>query len=174
MRKLLPPGRPAPVRATGPFRTHGEARAGGRDEAGEAGQIMVLLIGYVLLTLLLVTVVAAAGSLYVGHKKLFSLADGAALAAADTFELNGAEGAADPGTRLDSGAVRAAAQEYLAGQPIPEGLDAIALASASGAGDGRTAEVSLGAVVHPLFINFLVPDGISISVTSTARAKLLL
>lgn len=30
------------------------------------------------------------------------------------------------------------------------------------------------AVVHPLFINFLVPEGIAISVTSTARANLVM
>ena len=44
----------------------------------DAGHVMVLLIGYVLLVLLLVTVVAAAGSLYLGQKKLLSIADGAA------------------------------------------------------------------------------------------------
>jgi len=33
--------------------------------------------------------------------------------------------------------------------------------------------VSLTGVVHPIFINFLVPDGISITVTGTARAQLV-
>lgn len=138
------------------------------------GHVMVLLIGYVLLVLLLITVVAAAGSLYVGHKKLFSLADGAALAAADTFELSGGSTDSDPGTLLSNQGVLAAAQDYLAGNEVPEGMDSIVLDSATGAGDGRSAKVSLSAVVHPMFINFLVPDGIGITVTSTARANLLL
>jgi hypothetical protein len=135
---------------------------------------MVLLIGYVLLVLLLITVVAAAASLYLGHKKLLSLADGAALAAADTFELSGGSATTDPGTLLTSQGVLAAAQSYLAGSQTPAGLGNIVLASATGAGDGRTAQVNLSAVVHPLFINFLVPGGINITVTSTARANLLL
>lgn len=146
----------------------------GPNKAGEAGHVMVLLIGYVLLALLLVTVVAAAGSIYLGHKKLLSMADGAALAAADTFELNGGSADSDPGTLLTDQGVLAAAQSYLAGVETPEGLGGIALGPTTGAGDGRTAQVGMTAVVHPLFINFLVPEGIAISVTSTARANLVM
>ena len=140
----------------------------------ETGHVMVLLIGYVLITLLVITVVAAAGSIYLGHKKLLSLADGAALAAADTFELSGGSASSDPGTLLTAQGVQGAAQNYLAGIDAPEGLGNIVLDSATGAGDGRTAVVGMSAVVHPLFINFLVPEGISISVRSTARANLAL
>lgn len=135
---------------------------------------MVLLIGYVLLALLVVTVVAAAGSLYLGQKRLLSMADSAALAAADTFELNGGSAGGDPGTLLTSHGVLAAAQVYLAGIETPDSLSNIALGPSTGAGDGRTAQVSVSAVVHPVFINFLVPQGIPITVTSTARANLVL
>lgn len=144
------------------------------DESHDRGHVMVLLIGCVLVVLLLITVVAAAGSVYVGHKKLFSIADGAALAAADTFELSGGSADTDPGTLLTDDGVLAAAQNYLSSMEAQAGLDGIVLDPGTGAGDGRTAQVSMSAVVHPLFINFLVPDGIAISVTSTARAKLLL
>ncbi len=135
---------------------------------------MVLLIGYVLLVLLLITVVAAAASVYLGHKKLFSLADGAALAAADTFELSGGSASVDPDTLLTDTRVQATAQNFLAQAQVQPGLGNIVLAPGTGAGDGRTAQVSMTAVVHPLFISFLVPEGIAISVTSTARANLLL
>lgn len=155
---------------------HGPARVsrtaaprGGRDE----GQVMVLLIGYVLLALLVVTVVAAAGSLYLGQKKLLSMADSAALAAADTFELNGGSASSDPGTLLTNQGVLAAARDYLASIPAPEQISNVVLESATGAGDGRTAQVSITGVVHPLFINFLVPEGIAVTVTSTARANLV-
>ena len=140
----------------------------------ETGHVMILLIGYVLISLLVVTVVAAAGSIYLGHKKLLSIADGAALAAADTFELSGGSATADPGTLLTAHSVLGAAQDYLAGIGSPEGLGNIVLDSATGVGDGRTAVVGVSAVVHPLFITFLVPEGISISVSSTARANLVL
>lgn len=137
------------------------------------GHIMVLLIGFVLLALLLTTVVAAASSLYLGHKKLLSMADGAALAAADTFVLNGGTASADPGTLLTDQGVSAAAAAYLAESPTPQSLAGIALAAGTGAADGRTAQVSLTGVVHPIFINFLVPEGIPITVTGTARAQLV-
>lgn len=140
----------------------------------EQGHVMVLLIGYVLIVLLIITVVAAAGSIYLGHKKLLSMADGAALAAADTFELSGGSTSTDPGTLLTSQGVLAATQTYLNGTETPTGLSGIVIDSGTGAGDGHTAQVSLSAVVHPLFINFLVPAGINIGVSSTARANLLL
>ncbi|MHA7305430.1 pilus assembly protein TadG-related protein [Arthrobacter sp. TMN-49] len=151
------------------------ANKGAAPRPGNAdGHVMVLLIGYVLLTLLVVTVVAAAGSLYLGQKKLLSMADSAALAAADTFELNGGSTSSDPGTLLTNQGVFGAAQDYLASIPAPDSISNVVLAEATGAGDGRTAHVSITGVVHPMFINFLVPEGISITVTSTARANLLL
>lgn len=135
---------------------------------------MVLMIGYVLLVLLVVTVVAAAGSLYLGQKRLLSLADSAALAAADTFVLSGGSGTADPGTRLTQQSVLQAARNHMAAAAQPAGMSGIALAPGTGAPDGHTAQVAVTGVVHPLFINFLVPEGISITVTSTARANLAL
>lgn len=140
----------------------------------EKGHVMVLLIGYVIIVLLVITVVAAAGSVYLGHKKLLSMADSAALAAADTFELSGGSASSDPGTLLTTQGVLAATQTYLNGTETPTGLGGIAIDSGTGASDGHTARVSLSAVVHPLFINFLVPDGVKITAVSTARANLLL
>lgn len=137
---------------------------------------MVLLIGYVLLSLLLVTVVAAGSSVYIGQKKLLSAADGAALAAADTFRL----GAADPGTGdtppsalLTQGGVISAAQAYLAGNDSDASLPGLSVGAGTGTPDGRTAQVTLTAVVHPLFINFLVPAGIAVTATSSARSQLV-
>ena len=51
----------------------------------EEGQMTVLIVGFVLLALLLAAVVMAASAIYLEHKKLLSLADGAALAAADSY-----------------------------------------------------------------------------------------
>lgn len=143
-----------------------------RHGKAEDGHVMVLMIGYVLLVLLVVTVVAAAGSLYLGQKKLLSIADSAALAAADTFVLSGGSATADPGTLLTNQGVRSAVQDYLAGIEPPTTIGGMSLATETGAPDGHTAYVAMTAVVHPLFINFLVPDGIPIKVTSTARANL--
>ena len=53
--------------------------------------MMVFIIGYVVLALLVTTVVVDASSVYLEHKKLLSLADGASVAAADSFTLGQVE-----------------------------------------------------------------------------------
>ncbi|MCM3686832.1 hypothetical protein [Kocuria rosea] len=51
--------------------------------------------------------------------------------------------------------------------------DALGLLGAlTGNPDGRTAEVTLHAVVHPPVVSLLVPDGVPVSATSEARARL--
>jgi hypothetical protein len=48
----------------------------------------------------------------------------------------------------------------------------LAVAGATGTPDGSTAVVVLTAEVHPPVVNFLVPGGIAIEATSTARSRL--
>ncbi len=149
------------------------AAKGGADNDPESGELMVMIIGYVLLALLLVTVVAAVSSVYIGHKKLLSAADGAAVAAADSFTLGGVAGSAGPPVAtLSEGGVQDAAVSYLHRNSDHLKLTAPAVGAGTGTDDGRSATVTLTAVVHPLFINFLVPEGIAITATSTARSHL--
>ncbi|MDJ0356407.1 pilus assembly protein TadG-related protein [Paenarthrobacter sp. PH39-S1] len=139
----------------------------------ESGELMVMIIGYVVLALLLVTVVAAVSSVYLGHKKLLSAADGAAVAAADSFTLSGVAGnSGAPVTILSGDGVRAAASAYLNRNSSYRHISGLTLGGGTGTADGRTARVTLAAVVHPLFINFLIPDGIAVTATSTARSQL--
>lgn len=134
---------------------------------------MVLVIGYVLLALLVATVVMAVSSIYLGHKKLLSLADGAAMAAADSFTLGEVTGAAgSPSAVLNSSRVRGAAVEYLNRTGAFSRFDGLAAAPGTGSPDGSTAVVVLTATVHPPVVNFLVPDGILIGASSTARSRL--
>ncbi|MEN3344535.1 MAG: hypothetical protein V7635_1111 [Arthrobacter sp.] len=135
--------------------------------------MIVLIIGYVLLALLLATVVAAASSVYIEHKKLLSLADGASVAAADSFTLGQLESAAGSPTAILSGArVRSAAVAYLDRTAAFTRFSGLAVAPATGSPDGSTAVVVLSAAVHPPVVNFLVPDGIRIEASSTARSRL--
>ncbi|MFF3037257.1 pilus assembly protein TadG-related protein [Arthrobacter citreus] len=141
---------------------------------GESGQVGVLIIGYVVLALLVITVIAGASSVYLGHKKLLSAADGAALAAADTFTLaqvQGPDGAA-PVALLDSGRVTAQVQRYLQESGAGEQTASLRIEPGTGTPDGRTARVVLSGVVHPPIVNFLVPDGIRVTAESDARARL--
>lgn len=139
----------------------------------ESGQVMVLVIGFTVLSLLVVTVVMAATTVYLEHKRLLSLADSAAIAAADTFTLasvSSVEGAPVP--ILNDAAVDHAVTSYLSLTSAAERFDSLTVAPLTGTADGRTAHVVLSAVVHPPVVNFLLPDGVLLSVASDARSEL--
>jgi hypothetical protein len=149
----------------------------GHSADSEAGQLTVLIIGYTLICLLLLTVVMAVSSVYIGHKKLLSVADSAALAAADSFELGDVSAtAADgnpPAPVLSRSSVRAAAERYLSQTAAASRFSNLSLASGTGASDSRTAQVVLTAVVHPPLVNFLVPDGVPVTAVADARSRLV-
>ena len=135
--------------------------------------MIVLIIGYVTLALLVVSVVIGISGVYLEHKRLLSLADGASLAAADSYTLG--EVAGDRGTPsavLGSGRVRSVAADFIARSPSSARFDQLSISAATGSPDGSTAVVVLSAAVHPPVVNFLVPDGIRIEATSTARSRL--
>ncbi|MFF0942931.1 pilus assembly protein TadG-related protein [Kocuria sp. CPCC 205300] len=144
-----------------------------RDGSPDDGQVTILVIGFAVVSLLLTVVVMGVTAVYVGERKLQVLADNAALAAADTFvELRPGAPGAPPSTVLDDDAVAGAAASYLGTVSAWAGTPGLALAAPTGSPDGRTAEVTLTAVVHPPVVNLLVPDGVPITVTSEARAQL--
>lgn len=142
------------------------------DRDGERGQTMILIIGYVVLTLLVVSVVTGASAVYIGHKKLLSVADSAAAAAADSFSLGTASETNEPVVSLDREQVRSVVQRYLKNNVALNSFDELTISAKTGTDDARSATVTLGAIVHPPIINFLIPAGISISATSTARPQL--
>jgi uncharacterized membrane protein len=135
--------------------------------------MMVLIIGYVLLALLVTTVVVGISSVYLEHKRLLSLADGASLAAADSFTLGdvGSDGGT-PSAVLGSERVRNVAGDFLSRNPAAQRFDRLEIATGTGSPDASTAVVVLAAAVHPPVVNFLVPDGIRIEASSTARSRL--
>lgn len=140
----------------------------------ERGQVGVLIIGYLLVSLLVVTVVLGVSAVYIEHKKLLSAADGAALAAADNYSIpvDGADGAAGPLPALQDAGVEGSTAGYLEATGAAARFQQLAVDPATGAPDGRTARVVLTAVVRPPIVNFLVPDGIPIVAQSDARAEL--
>ncbi|MBJ2120953.1 hypothetical protein I6N91_08190 [Arthrobacter sp. MSA 4-2] len=139
--------------------------------ADEDGQVGVLIIGYLLLLLLVLAVVLAASAVYLGHSRLLSAADGAALTAADTFTIDPTAGTG-PQPVLDPGTVRSTAEGYLQRTGAGQRLPSLAVDRATGTPDGRTAQVVLTAVVHPPLVTVLVPDGIPITATADARSEL--
>ena len=144
-----------------------------RRELDDNGQVLVMILGYVLLALLVATVVMGISAVYLEHKRLLSLADGASLAAADSYTLGevGSQGGT-PSAVLNPARVRNVAADFVARSPASQRFSALAVTGETGTPDGSTAVVVLSAAVHPPVVNFLIPDGIRIEATSTARSRL--
>jgi hypothetical protein len=132
----------------------------------------VLIVGFVLLALLLASVVMAASAIYLEHKKLLSLADGAALAAADSYVVSDIEGSSAPSASLVDERVLGAVGLYLGSSDAFSKHDHLAIAPGTGSSPGGTAVVVLSAIAHPPLVNFLLPGGIAVEARSTARSRL--
>lgn len=162
---------PVPAPTTG--RYHGRTAENSDDDGRDGGQVMILIVGYAVLTLLVLTVVMAVSAVYIQHKKLLSVADSAAVAASDAFGLGQvAGGSSVPTPALSNSSVKGAVAKHLEQTGAAGRFDSLAIASATGAPDGRTAHVVLSAVAHPPIINFLVPAGIEVVAVSNARPQL--
>ncbi|WP_052129179.1 pilus assembly protein TadG-related protein [Clavibacter michiganensis] len=147
--------------------------------SGDEGSILPLVIASCALGLAVILMVSAASSLYLERVRLFSLADAAALAGAESFDVDadGGPAAAVPdhdGVALppltDDG-VAAAAAAFLADEPT-DGLHGLHLDRAV-TPDGRSARVTLSTTWIPPVASLLAPDGVRIDVTSTARSVLV-
>lgn len=142
----------------------------------EEGQVLLLTLCYAVIALLLVTVVASASSVHLERKRLLAVADQAALAAADSMGEDVYYGrdptAADRSlVVLTDASVRAAVQEHLERSPGAARLAGLTVLRTST--DGRTAEVTLGAVARPPLVSWVTAawsDGIALRATSRARA----
>lgn len=137
--------------------------------AGEEGSTLILTIFYGFLALVLVLLIVAATSLYLERKRLFTLADGAALAGAEAFELEDVRPTAS-GFRpqIDSADVRAATVAYLEATP-GQRFEALQLEQAEST-DGLSATITLSSYWRPPVLTVLVPAGIRLEVTATARS----
>ena len=133
------------------------------------GSTLPLTIFFGMLSLALVLVVIAATSLYLERKRLFTLADGAALVGAEAFSLDDVrETAVGYRPTLESPDVAAAVSAYLSSTPTAD-FTALHLDRAESV-DGRSATVELSAYWRPPVLTLLVPEGLRIDVTAVARS----
>jgi len=143
------------------------------DRSDDTGSTLLLTIFYGFLALLVILLVVAASSLYLERKRLLTLADGAALAAAEAYPLDAVTVAPDGSTvplrtALDSAAVRTAAEAYLAAAPHAT-LEDLTVTRAA-ATDGQSATVSLSAYWRPPVLTLVLPAGVPLEVTAVARS----
>lgn len=133
------------------------------------GSTMPLTVFYGVLCLVVVLVAVAATSLYLERKRLFTLADGAALVAAESFELSSVT-ATSQGLRpsLTAPAVADAVENYLA-EAGPQRFESLAVERAETL-DGRSATVTLSAWWRPPVLTLVIPEGVRLEVTAVARS----
>jgi hypothetical protein len=137
--------------------------------AADDGSTLPLVIFFAFLGLVVVLIVTAATSLYLEKKRLFTLADGAALVGAEAFELDDVTLTPQgPRPVLGNAAVASAVADYLDANPAVE-FEALRVDEAT-TPDGRSARVTLSATWRPPVVTLFVPDGIRIDATATARS----
>lgn len=135
----------------------------------EHGSTLLLTIFYCFLGISIVLVVASATTLYLERKRLFTVADGAALAGAEAWALDSVRVDGDRlAIELDDGDVRRAAAEYLADAASDLDDDVVLVRAASD--DGRSATVTLRSVWQAPIHSELMPVAVPIEVTVTARS----
>jgi len=152
---------------------------GAREPADDSGQIMLLTSAFVAFALLLVSVVVSATGVHLDRKRLFDVADAAALDAADSMgEDTFYQGEmADPQAQavlvLSDAEVQASVEEFLAAHPeMLDDLHGVTIVEAS-TPDGRTAQVRLAGWSRPVLISWVTQlwsDGIVVRAESGARA----
>jgi uncharacterized membrane protein len=134
----------------------------------EQGSTLPLTIFFGFLSLVLILLVVAATSLYLERKRLFTLADGAALVGAEAFQLDDVQ-LTGSGYRptLESSEVATAVGDYVASAPAE--FESLIIEQANTV-DGRSASVTLSAYWRPPLVSILVPEGLRIEVTAVARS----
>lgn len=142
---------------------------------GESGQIMLLTLGFAVLAIALILVVASASSVHLERKRLLALADGAAADAADAIDVERYYllEPMDAGVPLSNASVHAAVEAHLEAAVAGARFERLRIDGSTGTSDGRTAQVTLSAVARPPLVPWvLMPwtDGIEIRVTSWADA----
>jgi phage tail sheath gpL-like len=135
----------------------------------EDGSTLLLAIFYGMFSLLLILIVAAATSLYLERKRLYSLADAAALVGAEAFELSSVSlDSGAPALTLRSPQVHTEVSEFLEDNPVGT-FDGLTLEKAESP-DGRSATVTVSSVWRPPVLTLFVAGGIRLEVTAVARS----
>lgn len=130
----------------------------------DEGSVLILTLGYAVLALVAVLICTAATSLYLAQKRLDAVADAAALAAADGFELTIADG--EPVASLSDSDVREQAELMIA--QMGGGATLVSAVTP----DGVSARVTVAGAWHPPVVTFFVPDGLALEATATSRTAL--
>lgn len=130
----------------------------------DRGSVLPLILVYMLIGIALTLVCANAISLVTAQKRTDALADAAALAASDGFEIVAdTEGAR---IRLDPILARSQAEEVLTVSPVDAHLVEVTTPEPS------TARAIVTTTWHPIMLSLFVPEGVVLDAVGTSRASL--
>ena len=136
----------------------------------EAGSTLPLILVLFLVAMSFVAVAVGATALHLDRLRLLTLADGAALAGAESFRVADVHVEGDAVVpALAPGTVGAEVHRYLADADA-RAFDGLTVRRATTT-DGRSATVTLAALWHPPIVSELLPLTLPIEVTSTAAAR---
>lgn len=142
-------------------------------DANDEGQTTVLVVGLSVICLLLATVILAVTTINLEARKLLSAADGATLAAADSFTIAVEEGAESGNVPiLDDGSAAEAVAGYLAAAGAHGRFEGLRVESVSVGDGGQTVDVVLTATARPPVVNWIVPQGVTVVASSSSRTAL--
>lgn len=133
-------------------------------KTSEEGSVLLLTLGYALLAISLIFVCVCATDLYIAQKRIDALADAAALAGADGFDVIVVGDTAR--AELTDEGVR---QQVVALLAATGGAATLVSAAAP---DGVSSRVTVSIAWHPPLVAFAVPDGVRLEATGTSRTAL--
>lgn len=141
-----------------------------RRRSRDEGSTVPLILVFLMIAAGFVVVAAGATALHLERLRLLTVADGAALAAAESFRVADAQVSGSTVVpSLDDAAVRVTATDYL-GAAGTAGFSDLRLDEARSP-DGRSALVRLTATWHPPIASALLPVSVPVTVESTAAAR---
>ena len=143
---------------------------------GDDGRITLLTLGFGVVLVALIAVIVAASSIHLERKRLFVLADSAAVRAADALDeaMYYADDDSLDGGPLRQRSVREAVAEHLTQSQLASRFVGLRIAEPTGTEDSRTAVVTLRATARPALVPWmLVPwsGGFEIRATSRGRSE---
>jgi Putative Flp pilus-assembly TadE/G-like len=136
----------------------------------EAGSTLPLVLVFFLIALSFIAVAVGATALHLERLRLLTIADGAALAGAESFRVADVHVEGDVVVpTLSQSAVGAEVRRYL--DDVDRGTFEALTVRRAATGDGRSATVTLAALWRPPILSDLLPLTLPIEVTSTAVAR---
>lgn len=133
----------------------------------DEGSIMPLAVGFTTIALVLVLLGAVITDIYLAHRKLYALADSAALAAADSFEP---DYGSDPAIIFTDAAIQREAETYFDRAQVSARFRSLRVDG--GTPDGRSVEIVVTSRYRPALLSPFVPRGIELTATARARGAL--